>query len=340
MSKLCRTKREDLGRSIGEVASSTRIKANCLAAIEEEDYDNLPVEVYARGYIKEYAKYLSLPIEDVLSPYEKYLEMKKELKEKRPVTSSSDRIENVPEKVKEEIHGPRTDEAFCKDAVVEPEPSRTVDKTEAFKTFGNKILWKGFLLAIVIIAIAYQFISSRNAEQESRVAPMTQQTETPKEALPNAVTPPTALPLPETAETKTAEMVPPKKRHNLIISAEDTSWVQVIMDGSEKKEALMKHGETLKVEADKTIRVVIGNAGGVSLKFDGKDLPAGKKGEVLRLTLPETPKVEKPVQDSLPTAPQKPSASVRPESDATKKLPDEKAMPTKLPDEPASTSKP
>ena len=339
MSKLFRAKREDLGRKINEVATSTRIKESCLAAIEEEDYDKLPIEVYARGYIKEYAKYLSLPVEDGLSPYEKYLEMKRGPKEKTVVTSTSDLPAGVIQKGIEKFQELKTDEAFCKEVKVLPVPSQSVNKPEIVKISGNKFLWKGILLLFVVLAIAYQFVSSRNAEQESRVVPMTQQPQPPQDNSPNVASPPASV-LPATDEIKPPVIVPGKKRHELVISAEDTSWVQVIMDGSEKKESLLKRGESMTAEADNNISVVVGNAGGVSLKFDGKELPAGKNGEVLRLTLPEKPKVEKPAQDILPPAPQKPSPAVKRETATPKKLSDEKAMQNKLPEQPASTIKP
>ena len=154
---------------------------------------------------------------------------------------------------------------------------------------------------------------------------MTQQPQPPQDTSPNVAPPPTSV-LPATNEIPSPEIVPGKKRHELVISAEDTSWVQVIMDGSEKKELLLKRGESITAEADNNIRVVIGNAGGVSLKFDGKELPSGKNGEVLRLTLPEKPKVENPVQDILPPAPQKPSPAVNRETVTPKKSSDEKSL--------------
>ena len=83
MSKLLKKQREDLGRDLKEVAAHTRIKESCLRSIEEEDYDKMPIEVYTRGYIKEYAKYLGMPIDPALVPYEIYLEVKLTTKGKK-----------------------------------------------------------------------------------------------------------------------------------------------------------------------------------------------------------------------------------------------------------------
>ncbi len=316
MSKLFKIKREKLGRSLQEVASSTRIKEICLVAIEEEDYDKLPIEVYARGYIKEYAKYLNLPVGEGFSSYEAYLEMKKG--PKQSVTPTPDPSGGILQKSMEQIQKKKTEESVCQEVQIQPAPPLSVQTAEAAKKYGSRFLWKGVLLLIVISAIVYQFVSWRNAEQESRVVPMTQQVPPPQDGSTNTVTPPQASSVPEPGEIKapvimpaTEETKPPvtasvKTRHKLVISAKELSWVQVIVDGSKTREALMKPGESLTFEADNTMSVVIGNAGGVSMKFDGKELPAGKHAEVLRFALPGKPKVEKQSQDVLPPATQKP----------------------------------
>ncbi len=351
MSKLFKVKREKLGKSLSEVASSTRIKEICLVAIEEEDYDRLPIEVYARGYIKEYAKYLNLPVGEGFSPYEAYLEMKKGPKEH--VTSTPDPSQGILQKSMEQVKKKKTaEESSGKEVKIQTAPSLSVQTTEAAKKYGSKFLWRGVLLLIVFSAIVYQFVSSRNAEQESRVVPMTQQTQPPQDVSTNTVTPPQTSTVPAPVETKapvimpaTGETKPPvtasgKTRHKLVISATELSWVQVIVDGSKTNESLMKPGESLNFEADNTMSVVIGNAGGVSMKFDGKELPTGNHAEVLRFALPGKHKVEKQSQDVLPPATQKPSPSVKKENATPHKSSNEEASPNKLPEQPTSTNKP
>jgi hypothetical protein len=61
----------------------------------------------------------------------------------------------------------------------------------------------------------------------------------------------------------------------------------VILDGKEKKEALMEPGDSITYEAMRSISGIIGNAGGVKVKYNGRFLPSGKRGEVLYLNLPE-----------------------------------------------------
>jgi hypothetical protein len=73
----------------------------------------------------------------------------------------------------------------------------------------------------------------------------------------------------------------------LILTATEKAWIQVILDGKEKKEALMQPGDSLTYEAMRSISGIIGNAGGVKVKYNGRLLPSGKRGEVFYLNLPE-----------------------------------------------------
>jgi hypothetical protein len=81
--------------------------------------------------------------------------------------------------------------------------------------------------------------------------------------------------------------IPERKKHQLEISANDTTWIQVVVDGVEKKEVVMNQGDAAIYEANETISIIVGNGAGVIIKFDGKELPGAKKGEVLKLNLPE-----------------------------------------------------
>ena len=144
---------------------------------------------------------------------------------------------------------------------------------------------------IVVAAVVYQFIMSRNSEKEPYIAPISPQEQIIKEPVQpqsETSTKPESLKSPAPGEVKSPEnQIPARKKHVLEIAANDTVWIKVVMDGITKREALMKQGDNVTYDANETVSVVVGNAGGVTMKFDGRELPVGKKGEVLRITLPE-----------------------------------------------------
>jgi cytoskeletal protein RodZ len=336
MSNILKKQREDIGTDIKEVAASTRIKESCLRSIEDEDYEKLPIEVYTRGYIKEYAKYLGLPVESALAPYEKYLEMKRGAKGKK-TDSLAEVTEKTAQKGQQNVSRQEDHSAaFCNEVKTETESPRIERGREEGRAKRNRLIWKGFLLLLVVLAIIYQFVSSKNGQKEIRYTPISSEEPAQKELALKPETPTAPVNEPIAGETT----IPERKKHLLELSATDTTWVQVVMDGTEKREALMKQGDTMTYEANETFSVIVGNGGGTMIKFDGKELPAAKKGEVVKLTLPEKtshlPQSEPPGQ-SLKKIP-KPSVPARP--DGSHQAPNDNAPLPPPPEKPTGTSQP
>jgi transcriptional regulator with XRE-family HTH domain len=59
--------REAFGRSLADVAESTRIRESYLKALEEGDYGAFPGEFWARLFLRSYAQYLGLPPEELIA---------------------------------------------------------------------------------------------------------------------------------------------------------------------------------------------------------------------------------------------------------------------------------
>ena len=64
-----REARESQGISLPQAAVETRILQRYLVALEDGDFHHLPGDVYARGFIRNYANYLSLPAEELIELY-------------------------------------------------------------------------------------------------------------------------------------------------------------------------------------------------------------------------------------------------------------------------------
>jgi len=71
--KILKKEREMQNISLEKICSFTKIKKHHLEAIEEGRYELLPPPLYVKGYLKIYAKYLSLDEKDILLLYENYL---------------------------------------------------------------------------------------------------------------------------------------------------------------------------------------------------------------------------------------------------------------------------
>ncbi len=73
----------------------------------------------------------------------------------------------------------------------------------------------------------------------------------------------------------------------LQVVATDTTWLFVTIDKAESKEILLKPGDSVTWHAKKGFFLKIGNAGGIRLLFNGKEIrKIGEKGQVIKVNLP------------------------------------------------------
>jgi cytoskeletal protein RodZ len=64
-----RRERELRGLTISEISRATRIPVTSLQRLEDEQFDDLPGEVFVRGFLRSYAKALSIDEQEVLVLY-------------------------------------------------------------------------------------------------------------------------------------------------------------------------------------------------------------------------------------------------------------------------------
>ncbi len=64
-----RREREIRGISLKEIAEATKVSQRLLEAIEKDDYRYLPAPVFTRGFVREYARYLGLDCDEMVSRY-------------------------------------------------------------------------------------------------------------------------------------------------------------------------------------------------------------------------------------------------------------------------------
>jgi cytoskeleton protein RodZ len=61
--------RKRRGISLAAIAAATKIKSRYLEAIESGRFDRLPGDVYARSYIRQYAKAIEYEVDALLEEY-------------------------------------------------------------------------------------------------------------------------------------------------------------------------------------------------------------------------------------------------------------------------------
>jgi len=269
--------RESLGMSLDEISRVTRINTSVLEAIENGDFNLLPEPVYARSFIEIYAKIVGIESEKILSRYNSYLEREKSRK--------------GPENLK---------------------------KQSWLRSHVSIIIWCiVFFCVIFFFAFSYlykDYEGTREVENGQAIekpeggpdrgeVPLTEGVEreaAPKietAALEKAAEAEVALPEGEATKSKVVSALPEggqevvqkevsEETYLLEIKATEWTWLEIRKDGGEPLEVLLKPGETIKREAKTKFSLIVGNAKGVDITFDGKSLgQLGRHGEVILLTL-------------------------------------------------------
>jgi hypothetical protein len=100
LGQYLRSAREARGIDLHEAAQQTRIGIAYLKALEEEDFSKLPGEVFVRGFLKNYGKYLQLEESQVMRKYGELMAPKSEagpvaVKEP-PVVAGKEREQKTP----------------------------------------------------------------------------------------------------------------------------------------------------------------------------------------------------------------------------------------------------
>ncbi|MHB8621073.1 MAG: helix-turn-helix domain-containing protein [Chloroflexota bacterium] len=241
---LLRSARQEKGVSLAQAEAATMIRRHYLQALEDDEPAGLPGTVYIKGFLRNYAIYLGLDPASVLSLYNR---------EHREEATRA----------------------------VYTQPSIRGRGTRQIVTGGT---FAGILLvAVLAIFAVYAF---RQVQTFKAAAPAnTAAISTPTPVQPTATTNPAiaaassmavASPTPRPTPT-----IPPNTAEVTAKIRQDT-WLQVSVDGKRAFEGVLRAGQT-QTWKGKSVFIWAGNAGGVDIVFNGKNLgPLGTAGEVVK----------------------------------------------------------
>lgn len=256
-----RAAREARGASLSDVAEQIRIRSVYLAAIEEGNWAAIGAPVYIRGFLRTYARYLKL------DPEEAVAEFNATLPESPAVSTAA-------------------------------EPARS----PASRRTGLLLIWIAGTVAVLLVAfVVYNELTLRrqNDVAQATAAPSALPSSVPAAggspvagAFPSAsaspVASPTPCPSPPAGATPSpcpspvpAAVLASAGPNSLALFLTAPSWLRVTVDGSVSMEGTFPAG-TAKTFHGKAALIRVGNAGGVTIYVDGKDVgKLGKSGDVV-----------------------------------------------------------
>jgi cytoskeleton protein RodZ len=291
-------RRERLKRNLEleQISRELKISHKFLEAIEDEQFDKLPRGVFAKSFVRQYARLLGLDEEELAAAV-------------APPPGGPHFAEQAPKPPPAEIHVPRV-EAW--EAVSE---ERRFSRPSALPAFAMVVV-----VMLVCAGIYAMWQRSRRASppRDDTAAAQTSPAEpaapsallhTEPAASPEAAKPqispapltktPAQGPPPGPADSKPAAstaaastppepgtqvQIPnanPRGPVQLAITADEPVWVLVKTDGKFSYTGTMEAQKTLTFDANENVTLRLGNAGGVTIKLNGQPVGAvGPKGQV------------------------------------------------------------
>ncbi|HYU46318.1 MAG TPA: RodZ domain-containing protein [Terriglobales bacterium] len=283
-----RREREKRSITLDQISESTKIGTRMLQALEEDKFNQLPGGIFNKGFVRAYARHLGLDEDQTVAEYLKASGDAPPIQPELPAEESVGRIEA---------------------SAVVPQ---------------HHLPWGVFAAILLLVALALSIWSHRQtkhedaATQASPPPPASQQSAqdhaapiatppgaaVPSSSAKNPLTPapvsPTVSPAPQgppaSKPAKTPATAAPKTPSEtttppapgefvVLIQAREDSWTTITADGQTVYSGILSAGDQRAIRGRKEVIVKAGNAGGIDLRFNGKELDRqGDSGQVRTLT--------------------------------------------------------
>lgn len=302
-----REAREKQGLTYKDIEKGTSIRALYIEYIEKGEYDELPGDVYTKGFIRSYANFLKLDANALVQAFtaerhkgaapaaqqkpaapkaapEKPQAKKPSAPSVQPAAKPVEKAEKVekaetveqpaerPAAPKQEA-APRKAPVQPKATAVKPQPKQQPKKAPASKPTAPRFTAQDFnepkrSNGKLIAIVAVVLVVLAGA-----VYALSGSDDSAKK--------------PATQQTQQTEAPAPKTYDGVEVTATFTAdcWLEVKADGKTVYEGTLKKGDSQTWKGTDKVTVRVGDAGAVSFSVNGKDLgTAGKTGQVANKT--------------------------------------------------------
>ena len=240
--------RVDARLTVDEVSTSTRVRVPIVQAIEEDDFSRCGGDVYARGHIRTLAREVGLDPAELVARYDAE-------------------------------HGGRPEPTAAPAALFEAERIRPERRRPN---------WTAAMVAAIVAVVGFVGFTlvggggddSPSAAEESKSPKAPASDEPSVSASPSPTLP--ADPKPSDSAIAAA----PADKVTVQMTAEKNVWISAEdHNGRLIHEGVLKKGKSKTFTDDKRLNLVLGNAGGVKLYVNGKEVKdTGRDGQVQRVS--------------------------------------------------------
>jgi cytoskeleton protein RodZ len=288
--------RESRKISLDEISRATKIRRAILEAIERDEGEVLLPEAVVKGFIRTYARHIGLDPKEVMATYAERQKGDEAPEKGRPLPGVKRRIP-----VKYVFaggicvliiiiipllffskHGSRKGAHEAALATIPTEQTTMVPAEDLQSSSSLPSVEEPMPLQTPPVGAEeveeVQKEKVQNVQEVQEVSEVPEVTEVPEVS---------AVEAGEEVVAVQEEEPTPVHDHTLVITASERTWIQIQEGSSLPFDVILYPGDSFTRTSSQQLAVVIGNAGGVAVSFDGKRLDySGKDGEVVRLTLP------------------------------------------------------
>ena len=250
-----RAARERRGKTLVQLASTTKIPVAILQAIEENDFDRVPRGIFARGFLRAYAAEVGLDPADLVAQF---------LRESGDVPPAAE-----PAPVDAPVEDDDGIEPYAVDGDIRP------------ATPG----WS-YLAMIAALIVAFVAVNRYNEESPGGAAPAAAAAgaDAIVDDLAGGDSSGAAQAVATAGRTASAEEpagAAPRQTSTLqfVLQADEECWIEAVVDGRRAIYRLMQPGERATIESDDEIVLRVGDPGAVTYSVNGRPgEPLGRAG--------------------------------------------------------------
>ena len=245
-----RSEREARGIELEDLSAQTCLSVYLLSAIEREDFDKLPGGIFNVAFVRQYAHYVGLDEDEVVAEFNRIA---------------------------------RPDELKLIERANDPDRGTAATFTERLSEFLHRYQVTAPVGLTAVLALVAVGVIAGQWDWENGFSSVTDLLPGPPES--GTVQAPVETPSMVANRPPTPPPAPPKPVQ-VLLKISDTVWIRASSDGKRVFQRTFRAGESRAIEANESVRLLVGNAGAISVELNGEPMPRfGDRGQVRRILL-------------------------------------------------------
>ncbi len=267
-------RRQEKGLSIEQLASTTKISLRFIEKMESGDFAFLP-SVYVKAFLKVFAAQVGLDPEVTIHQFESANRAEQPAIEKHVQEKAAEQ----PKTLKEAPKVAQERDSHAKQSALRQSLVPKLGDVQMVVRFYRPLIFGAAIVVALLAFLIYTILHREGGQQSEAIMEDSIFSDTLVVASP---------PLQDTLSNARIPPVLTKSESGLKLTvyAKETTWVRIVFNDSLADEAVFAAGDVRSWQSNDKFFLKIGNAGGITLSLNGKDIgAAGAVGQIANLLI-------------------------------------------------------